>query len=96
MTITDEPGVYLAGRFGVRIENVLLIVGGDSTECGNFLRMESLTLCPIDTTVIDRWLLDDNEVEWLNDYHRRVYEELAPHLADDERQWLAEATAAID
>lgn len=96
MTITDEPGVYLAGRFGVRIENVLLIVGGDSTECGNFLRMESLTLCPIDTTVIDRWLLDDNEVEWLNDYHRRVYEELAPHLDDDERQWLAEATAAID
>lgn len=96
MTITDEPGVYLAGRFGVRIENVLLIDGGDSTECGNFLRMEPLTLCPIDTTVIDRWLLDDNEVEWLNDYHRRVYEELAPHLADDERQWLAEATAAID
>lgn len=96
MTITDEPGVYLAGRFGVRIENVLLIVGGDSTECGNFLCMEPLTLCPIDTTVIDRWLLDDNEVEWLNDYHRRVYEELAPHLADDERQWLAEATAAID
>ena len=96
MTITDEPGVYLAGRFGVRIENVLLIVGGDSTECGNFLRMEPLTLCPIDTTVIDRWLLDDNEVEWLNDYHRRVYEELAPHLADDERQWLAEATSAID
>ena len=96
MTITDEPGVYLAGRFGVRIENVLLIVGGDSTECGNFLRMKPLTLCPIDTTVIDRWLLDDNEVEWLNDYHRRVYEELAPHLADDERQWLAEATAAID
>lgn len=96
MTITDEPGVYLAGRFGVRIENVLLIVGGDSTECGNFLRMEPLTLCPIDTTVIDRWLLDDYEVEWLNDYHRRVYEELAPHLADDERQWLSEATAAID
>lgn len=96
MTITDEPGVYLAGRFGVRIENVLLIVGGDSTECGNFLRMEPLTLCPIDTTVIDHWLLDDYEVEWLNDYHRRVYEELAPHLADDERQWLAEATAAID
>lgn len=96
MTITDEPGVYLAGRFGVRIENVLLIVGGDCTECGNFLRMEPLTLCPIDTTVIDRWLLDDYEVEWLNDYHRRVYEELAPHLTDDERQWLAEATAAID
>ena len=96
MTITDEPGVYLAGRFGVRIENVLLIVGGDSTECGNFLRMKPLTLCPIDTTVIDRWLLDDYEVEWLNNYHRRVYEELAPHLADDERQWLAEATAAID
>ncbi len=96
MTITDEPGVYLAGRFGVRIENVLLIVGGDSTECGNFLRMEPLTLCPIDTTVIDRWLLDDYEVEWLNNYHRRVYEELAPHLDDDERQWLAEATAAID
>lgn len=96
MTITDEPGVYLAGRFGVRIENVLLIVGGDSTECGNFLRMEPLTLCPIDTTVIDRRLLNDYEVEWLNDYHRRVYEELAPHLADDERQWLAEATAAID
>lgn len=93
MTITDEPGVYLAGRFGVRIENVLLICKGNHTECGDFLRMEPLTLCPIDTTALDTTLLSHDEIEWLNSYHQHVYDTLTPHLAPHEQQWLADATA---
>ncbi len=95
MTITDEPGVYLAGRFGVRIENVLLICAANHTECGDFLRMEPLTLCPIDTTAIDTSLLNKEEIEWLNTYHQQVYNTLAPHLSPNEQQWLAEATAPL-
>lgn len=95
MTVTDEPGIYLAGRFGVRIENVLLVTPYQETEFGRFLQFEPLTLCPIDTTPILRDLMLDEEVEWLNQYHSMVYEELAPHLDDDERQWLREATRAL-
>ena len=98
MTITDEPGIYLAGKFGVRTENMMLTVeaeaGGDPEM--HFLRMEPLTLCPIDTTPIDRTLLTDKEKQWLNAYHERVRRELLPELADEsDRQWLTEATEAI-
>ncbi len=96
MTITDEPGVYLDGRFGVRIENVLLICDANHTECADFLRMEPLTLCPIDTTAIDTTLLNPEEIEWLNNYHQQVYNTLAPHLEPHEKQWLAEATAPLE
>lgn len=95
MTVTDEPGLYLAGKFGVRTENTLIIKPYMSTEFGDFLQMESLTLCPIDTTPIDITMLLDEERQWLNDYHARVYDTLAPHLDDDDREWLREATAAI-
>jgi Xaa-Pro aminopeptidase len=95
MTVTDEPGIYLAGRFGVRIENVLLVTPYQETEFGRFLQFEPLTLCPIDTTPILRDLMLDEEVEWLNQYHSMVYETLSPHLDDDERQWLREATRAL-
>ena len=95
MTVTDEPGVYLEGRFGVRIENTLLIVPAEETECGKFLRFETLTLCPIDTSPLVRHLLDDNERQWLNEYHSLVYEQLKNYLSDSERRWLATATAAI-
>ena len=96
MTVTDEPGIYLAGRFGVRTENTLLITPYKETECGRFLQFEPLTLCPIDTAPIMRGMLTDEETEWLNSYHRTVYDRLAPHL-DDEADclWLAEACAAI-
>ncbi len=95
MTVTDEPGIYLAGKFGVRIENVLLIRPYLETEFGKFLQMTPLTLCPIDTTPIDKSLLSQEEIEWLNQYHSWVYQELSPHLSPDEQAWLKEATRPI-
>jgi len=95
MTVTDEPGIYVAGRFGVRIENTLLVVPYKTTDFGTFLQFEPLTLCPIDKRPIDVSLMTDEELQWLNDYHHIIYERLAPHLDEDERQWLAEATAAV-
>ena len=96
MTITDEPGVYLEGRFGVRIENTLLIKEAFETAFGRFLQMESLTLCPIDTNPIIPELLTEEERQWLNGYHRHVYETLAPHLGDEDRQWLKACTLGSD
>ena len=96
MTVTDEPGIYLEDRFGVRIENVLLVQPYLETEFGHFLQFETLTLCPIDTTPVDVTLLTDNERAWLNDYHQMVYDRLAPHLDDADRQWLREATGKIE
>ncbi len=95
MTVTDEPGVYLAGRFGVRIENTLLVVPCQTTEFGQFLQFEPLTLCPIDTSPIVTELLADEEVQWLDDYHEMVYQRLAPHLDADDRAWLRKATAPL-
>lgn len=74
MTLTDEPGLYLAGKFGVRIENTVLISDYMSTEFGKFLQIEPLTLCPIDTTPIDVDMLLPEEIDWLNTYHHSVYE----------------------
>ena len=95
MTVTDEPGIYLAGKFGVRIENTLYIKPYKKTDFGTFLQFESLTLAPIDTAPIDFDLLTAEEIEWLNCYHARVYETLSPHLNEEERAWLAENTAAV-
>lgn len=95
MTVTDEPGLYLAGKFGVRIENTLLITPFETTSFGSFLQMEALTLCPIDTTPIDKSMLLPEEVEWLNAYHQRVYDALAPHLDEDDKEWLRDATKEI-
>ena len=96
MTVTDEPGIYLIGKFGVRIENTLYIKPYKKTDFGTFLQFESLTLAPIDTTPIDFDLLTDEEVKWLNNYHARVYEALSPHLNEGEREWLAANTAAVN
>ena len=95
MTVTDEPGIYLAGRFGVRIENTLLTVPYKETEFGQFLQFETLTLCPIDTTPIVREMLTDEETKWLNAYHRTVFERISPHLNDEEKAWLATACKEI-
>ena len=95
MTITDEPGIYLAGKFGVRIENTLLIVPYKETEFGKFLQFESLTLCPIDKAPILIDMLLPEEIDWLNDYHQRVFDTLSPYLSDDEIDWLREACAPI-
>lgn len=95
MTLTDEPGLYLAGKFGVRIENTVLLSDYMKTEFGKFLQIEPLTLCPIDTAPIDLTMLMPEELAWLNDYHAKVYAELAPYLDEEEKKWLENATKAI-
>lgn len=95
MTLTDEPGLYLAGKFGVRIENTVLISDYLSTEFGKFLQIEPLTLCPIDTTPIDVDMLLPEEIDWLNAYHHSVYEKLSPFLDEEEKIWLENATKPI-
>ena len=90
MTVTDEPGIYLAGKFGVRIENTLLVTPYKETEFGKFLQFDSLTLCPIDKTPIIIEMLTPEELDWLNAYHQRVFDTLSPHLAPDEVAWLRE------
>ena len=95
MTLTDEPGLYLAGKFGVRIENTVLLSEYMETEFGKFLQIEPLTLCPIDTAPVDMTMLLPEELAWLNDYHAKVYAELAPYLDEEEKKWLENATKAI-
>ena len=96
MTVTDEPGLYLSGKFGVRIENTLLIKDYQTTEFGKFLQMESLTLCPIDLTPVDFSMLQPEEIEWLDTYHRDVFEKLSPYLEGEDLEWLGEATRPMD
>ena len=95
MTVTNEPGLYLEGKFGVRIENTLLIVPAETTDFGDFLKFETLTLAPIDTMPIVLDLLTEEERLWINNYHRRVFKSLSPYLAGHERKWLEEATRSI-
>lgn len=95
MTVTDEPGVYLEGRFGVRTENTLLIVPAEETECGRFLQFETLTLCPVDKAPIVREMMLQEEMDWLNQYHQRVFDTLSPHLSPSETDWLREACAPL-
>ena len=95
MTVTDEPGVYLEGRFGVRIENTLLIVPAGESEFGKFLGFETLTLCPIDVRPIIKEMLTPAERMWLNDYHAMVYQRLKEHLKEDEVEWLKSVTTPI-
>lgn len=96
MTVTDEPGLYLSGKFGVRIENTLLINDYQTTDFGKFLQMESLTLCPIDLTPVDFSMLQPEEIEWLDTYHRDVFEKLSPYLEGEDLEWLREATRPVD
>ena len=95
MTITDEPGIYLPGRFGARTENTLLITPYRETEFGKFLQFESLTLCPIDKTPIAVEMMTSEEISWLDDYHQMVFDRLAPHLNADEIAWLRQACAPL-
>ena len=92
MTVTNEPGIYKEGRHGIRIENTQIILPYRETEFGTFLQFDPLTLCPIDMKPIDWSLLDTEEIEWLNRYHSRVYDQLAPLLDHEHRTWLREAT----
>ncbi|MBO7068215.1 MAG: aminopeptidase P family protein [Bacteroidaceae bacterium] len=88
MTVTNEPGIYRAGKHGVRIENTMIVQAGQKTEFGEFLQLDALTLCPIDTTPIIWEMMLPDEIAYLNAYHRRVYKELSPYLTEEERAWL--------
>ena len=95
MTVTDEPGIYLEGKFGVRIENTLLVIPYRETEFGKFLQFESLTLCPIDKAPIITEMMTAEEIAWLNDYHQMVFDRLSPYLDAEENAWLQKACAPL-
>ncbi len=95
MTVTDEPGLYIEGKYGIRTEDTLLVVPFMETEFGRFLQFEHLTLCPIDTAPIELSLLTPAEKDWLNQYHKHVYETLLPYLSAEVTEWLKEATKSI-
>ena len=95
MIVTDEPGVYEAGEVGIRIENEIECYHKADNQYGTFLAFRPLAFVPIATSPIVPGVLDKEQVAWLNDYHRKVFEQLAPRLTEDERAWLAEKCAAI-
>lgn len=95
MVITNEPGIYIAGSHGIRLENELLVKYGPKTEYGQFMEFEAITYCPFDFDAINVDMLTDSDKEELNKYHKNVYEIIGPHLTDEERAWLKEATIEI-
>ncbi|WP_028044711.1 aminopeptidase P family protein [Candidatus Stoquefichus massiliensis] len=95
MIVTDEPGIYLEGQYGIRIENELLVVNGSENEYGQFMHFDVLTYVPIDLDAIDVNLLTYKEKHWLNDYHQDVYKHISPFLNQDEKDWLKEYTRMI-
>ena len=95
VTVTNEPGLYKAGRYGIRIENTMLVKQYTETEFGQFCAMEPLTICPIDTTAVVPELLGAEATAYLNEYHRMVYETLAPHLSGGCLEFLEEACKPI-
>lgn len=95
MITSDEPGVYLEGKFGVRLENLVVVAEDATTSYGRFLRFDYLTMVPWDLDAIVPEMLNEDEKRWLNDYHRQVREAITPHLNAEEAAWLAQATRAI-
>ena len=96
MITSNEPGLYRAGEYGIRIENLLLTIPDKTTEWGEFYAFETLTLCPIDTQLIEWPLMTPSEIRWLNEYHQKVYQLLSPHLSPDEQDWLRKKTGQIN
>ena len=95
MVLTVEPGVYTEGSHGIRTENVVTVVKGNKTEYAQFLKFDVFTLVPIDTKCLDLSLLTDHEIQWLNAYHRRVWDAVSPLVSDRAKAWLASATKAV-
>ena len=95
MVISNEPALYRLGEYGLRTENIIVCVKDESTEFGNFLGFDTLTLCPIDTKAIDKNLLNTEEIEWLNSYHQRVFDELEPLVSNKLKMFLVELTRPI-
>ncbi|MCY1512605.1 hypothetical protein D9M68_470700 [compost metagenome] len=95
MITSIEPGVYRPGKHGIRIENLVLTIKDQVNEFNEFYAFESLTLAPIDTTIVKRELLEQAHIDWLNTYHEQVYAALRPFLTTDEQVFLKEMTKAI-
>lgn len=95
MVITDEPGIYEDGQFGIRIENEFIVRKGTKNKYGQFMYFETVTFAPIDLDGIDPEEMSRDEREWLNNYHKDVYKKIGPHLTDEEREWLKEYTREI-
>lgn len=95
MLTSNEPGVYLSDRYGIRCENLVLTVPYETTEFGKFYAFETVTLCPFDRTLFETAIMSEEEIAWVDNYHKRVYDTLAPHLTDTERAWLAAATSPL-
>ncbi|MBD3375342.1 M24 family metallopeptidase [candidate division KSB1 bacterium] len=95
MLTSNEPGYYREGEYGIRIENLVLTVKDESIKEASFLGFETISLCPIDRTLIDKSLLSGKEIDWLNQYHKRVWDELSPLLDDNETEWLTEKTKPL-
>ncbi|MBN2897355.1 MAG: aminopeptidase P family protein, partial [Clostridia bacterium] len=95
MIVTNEPGVYKAGKHGIRTENMLLVVKDRETEFGEFYKVETISYCPIDKALIKKDMMTEREIKWLNDYHATVFEKLAPHCDDATKAFLKEATATL-
>ncbi len=95
MLVSDEPAIYREGEYGIRIENLILCIEDSQSEFGKFLKFETVSLCYIDKSLIDTSLLDQRETDWLNSYHREVYDKLSPFLTEEERSWLEIKTAVI-
>ena len=95
MVCSNEPGLYRTGHYGIRIENLILAKVSKETEFGTYLEFETMTLCPIDKTLIDKTMLTEEEINWLNNYHRQVYDSLAPKLDEEHLNWLKEKTTEL-
>lgn len=95
MITSNEPGLYLEGRYGIRSENLVVTENWKTTEFGEFLQFKNMTLFPFDTTLCDTSLMTDEEIDWINTYHKTVYDRLSPLLSKEEQDWLKEKTKAI-
>ena len=97
MILSNEPGFYRDGQWGIRIENLILVEQPEEIPGGNIevMGFETLSMAPIDLRLVDAGMLDHSERHWLNAYHRRVRQQLSPHLSDDEAKWLEKATAPL-
>lgn len=95
MLTSNEPGYYLEGNYGIRIENLMLCVPSPNKQAKDFLAFEALTLFPIDQQLIEVSMLESSEIQWLNNYHQKVLEQLSPHLNQEETEWLKQQCQAI-
>lgn len=95
MLISNEPGIYREGEYGIRTENLVICYEDEETEFGHFLKFDTVSLCYFDKSLIDKSLLNKEEIDWINYYHSEVFEKLSPHLNDEEKMWLKEKTESI-